>query len=222
MGKTAKKLRLMIVDDHELVRHGTRGILRAHPGWLVVGEAADGKCAVQMAETLLPDLAILDIAMPNLDGLEATRQILKVAPNTKVLILTMHDSFQMVRRILEAGAQGYVLKTDLAANLVRAVSEVSQGKLFLTPRVSEIVLQGSPQAENCAALKEGVKVSPTPREFQVIRLLAQGKSNKESASLLNISTRTVESYRARVMRKLKLKSTAEVVRYAIRNKIVEA
>jgi DNA-binding NarL/FixJ family response regulator len=212
----------MIVDDHELVRHGTRGILRAHPGWQVVGEAADGKGAVQMAETLLPDLAILDIAMPNLDGLEATRQILKVAPNTKVLILTMHDSFQMVRRILEAGAQGYILKTDLAANLVRAVREVSQGKLFLTPRVSEIVLQGSPQTENCAALKEAVKVSPTPREFQVIRLLAQGKSNKESASLLNISTRTVESYRARVMRKLKLKSTAEVVRYAIRNKIVEA
>lgn len=212
----------MIVDDHELVRHGTRGILRAHPGWQVVGEAADGKGAVQMAETLLPDLAILDIAMPNLDGLEATRQILKVAPNTKVLILTMHDSFQMVRRILEAGAQGCILKTDMAANLVKAVREVSQGKLFLTPRVSEIVLQGSPRTENGAGRKEAVKVSPTPREFQVIRLLAQGKSNKESASLLNISTRTVEFYRARVMRKLKLKSTAEVVRYAIRNKIVEA
>jgi len=212
----------MIVDDHELVRHGTRGILRAHPGWQVVGEAADGKGAVQMAETLLPDMAILDIAMPNLDGLEATRQILKVAPNTKVLILTMHDSFQMVRRILEAGAQGYILKTDLAANLVKAVREVSQGKLFLTPRVSEIVLQGAPDTENCAARTEAAKVSPTPREFQIIRLLAQGKSNKESASLLNISTRTVECYRARAMRKLNLKSTAEVVRYAIRNKIVEA
>jgi DNA-binding NarL/FixJ family response regulator len=222
MSKTAKKLRLMIVDDHELVRHGTRGILRAHPGWQVVGEAADGKDAVQIAETLQPDLTILDIAMPNLDGLEATRQILKVAPNTKVLILTMHDSFQMVRRILEAGAQGYVLKTDLAANLVKAVREVSQGKLFLTPRVSEIVLQGSPQTENGTERMEAVKVSPTAREFQVIRLLAQGKSNKESASLLNISIRTVESYRARVMRKLKLKSTAEVVRYAVRNKIVEA
>ena len=206
----------MIVDDHELVRHGTRGILCAQAGWQVVGEAADGKGAVQMAETLLPDLAILDIAMPNLDGLEATRQILKVAPNTKVLILTMHDSFQMVRRILEAGAQGCILKTDMAANLVKA------GKLFLTPRVSEIVLQGSPRTENCAGRKEAVKVSPTPREFQVIRLLAQGKSNKESAALLSISTRTVEFYRARVMRKLKLKSTAEVVRYAIRNKIVEA
>ena len=222
MGKTAKKLRLMIVDDHELVRHGTRGILRAHPGWQVVGEAADGKDAVQMAETLQPDLAILDIAMPNLDGLEATRQILKVAPNTRVLVLTMHDSFQMVRRVLEAGAQGYVLKTDLAANLVKAVREVSQGKLFLTPRVSEIVLQGTPQTENGAARMEAVKMSPTAREFQVIRLLAQGKSNKESASLLNISIRTVESYRARVMRKLKLKSTAEVVRYAVRNKIVDA
>ncbi len=222
MGKTAKKLRLVIADDHELVRHGTRGILRAHPAWQIVGEAVDGKEAVQIAETLQPDLAILDIAMPILDGLEATRQILKVAPNTRVLILTMHDSFQMVRRVLEVGAQGYILKTDLAANLVKAVREVSRGKLFLTPRVSEIALQGSPNTENCEARTEAVKVSPTPREFQIIRLLALGKSNKESASLLNISTRTVESYRARVMRKLNLKSTAEVVRYAIRNKIVEA
>ena len=222
MGKAAKKLRLVIADDHELVRHGTRGILRAHPGWQVVGEAADGKEAVQMAETLQPDLAILDIAMPNLDGLEATRQILEIVPNTKVLILTMHDSSQMVRHILEAGAQGYVLKTDLAANLVKAVSEVSQGKLFLTPRVSQIVLQETPQTDTCASRTNSQKVNPTPREFQIIRLLAQGKSNKESASFLNISTRTVESYRARVMRKLNLKSTAEVVRYAIRNKIVEA
>ena len=222
MTKAPKKLRLLIADDHELVRHGIRGILSTHPGWKVVGEAIDGKEAVQMAQDLQPDLAILDISMPNLDGLESTCKIVEVSGMTKVLILSMHESDQMVRRVLEAGARGYVLKSDLATNLVKAVKDVARGKIFLTPKVSEIVLQGSLKAENKPKRPEDAGVQPTPREVEIIRLLAQGKANKEIAMALNIATRTVEARRAQIMLKLDLHSTAALVRYAIRTNIVEA
>jgi DNA-binding NarL/FixJ family response regulator len=218
MTRCAKKLRLLIADDHELVRHGIRAILCAYRGWRVVGEAVDGWDAVQKAQQLKPDLAILDISMPNMDGLEATRKIIEAAPSTRVLILTMHESGQMVRRVIEAGARGYVLKSDLVATLVKAVREVSVGNLALTPRVSEMMSSQASQVEPPPA----GGLQPTVREIQIIQLLAQGKTSKESASILNLSSRTVECYRARVMRKLNVKSTAEVIRYAIRNKIVEA
>ena len=142
MNKDTKKLRILIADDHELVRRGIRALLQSERGWKVVGEAVDGREAVEEAKTLKPDVAILDIEMPNLDGLDATCQLRVVAPNVQVLILSMHKSDQMVRRILEAGARGYVLKSDLASHLVKAVKDVSQGKLSLTPKVSEIVLEG--------------------------------------------------------------------------------
>jgi DNA-binding NarL/FixJ family response regulator len=219
MTKATKKVRLLIADDHELVRHGIRGILSTHPGWRVVGEAVDGKEAVQMAQDLRPDLAILDISMPNLDGLESTSKIVEASAKTKVLILSMHESDQMVRRVLEAGARGYVLKSDLATNLVKAVKDVARGKIFLTPKVSEIVLRGflnEPKRTKSAGIQ------PTPREVEIIRLLAQGKANKEIAMALNIATRTVEARRAQIMLKLDLHSTAELVRYAIRTNIVEA
>lgn len=221
MSSGGKKLRVLIADDHELVRHGTRAVLRDHLGWQVVGEAVDGRDALQKAQELKPDLAILDIGMPSLDGLEVTRQIVERVPGIKVLILTMHESGQMVRRVLEAGAQGYVLKSDMAATLVRAVRAVVEGKLSLTPKVVAMLSQASVDART-RTQQSAQPIRPTAREVQVIGLLAQGKSNKESASILNISTRTVESYRARVMRKLEVKSTAELVRYAIREKIVEA
>ena len=221
MSSGGKKLRVLIADDHELVRQGTRAVLRDHPGWQVVGEAVDGRDAVQKAQELKPDLAILDIGLPNLDGLEVTREIVERSPETKVLVLTMHESGQMVRRVLEAGARGYVLKSDMAATLVRAVREVLDGKLSLTPRVAAMVSQASAGA-GTKAKQNAEPIRLTAREIQVIRLLAQGKSNKESASLLNISTRTVEAYRARIMRKLEVKSAAELIRYAIREKIVEA
>jgi len=220
--KAQKKLRLLVADDHELVRRGIRGILNIHPRWEVVGEAVDGKDAVQKAQDLRPDLAILDISMPNLDGLEATRKIVEVSQNTKVLILTMHESDQMVRRVLEAGARGYVLKSDLATNLVKAVKVVSRGRISLTPKVSEIVLQGFLKAQNEPKRAEDAGVRPTPREVEIIRLLAQGKANKEIATALNIATRTVEARRAQIMLKLDLHSTAALVRYAVRAKIVEA
>jgi len=222
MTKARRRLRLLIADDHELVRHGIRGLLQARRGWEVVGEATDGREAIQKSEYLQPDVAILDITMPHLDGLEATRQIAESSPKTKVLILTMHESDQLVRRVLEAGARGYVLKSDLAAHLVRAVEDVSHGRLSLTPKVSEIVLQGFLKAGTESKESERTKVRPTPREFEIIRLLAEGKANKEIASTLGITVRTVETHRAKIMLKLGLHSLTEVIHYAIRHKIISS
>jgi len=222
MIKGRNRLRLLIADDHELVRHGIRALLQAHRGWTVVGEAADGNEAVRKAQSLKPDLAILDITMPYVDGLEATRQIMQAAPKTKVLILTMHESDQMVRRVLEAGARGYVLKSDLAAHLVDAVEDIVRGRLSLTPKVSEIVVQGFLKAERESKQNEHAKVRPTPRELEIIRLLADGKANKEIASALGITVRTVETHRAKIMLKLGLHSLTEVIQYAIRHKIIPA
>src|SRR3982074_1708047 len=138
MARRTKRLRILVADDHELVRRGIRGLLRARRGWIVVREAVNGREAGEKGNKTKPDVAILDISMPDLDGLQATRRIREAAPNTEVVILTMHESDQMVRRVLEAGARGYVLKSDLAAHLVKAVKDVSAGKLFLTPKVSDM------------------------------------------------------------------------------------
>ena len=220
MTRSTKKLRILVADDHELVRRGIRGLLRFRRGWNVVGEAANGREAVEKATKLKPDVAIVDISMPDLDGLQATREIREVAPGTSVVILTMHESDQMVRRVLEAGALGYVLKSDLAAHLVKAVKNVSGGKLFLTPRVSDIVLNGFLKNANQPEPKENSRARPTPREVEIIRLLAEGNSNKKIAADLGITIRTVETHRAKIMLKLGLHSLAELIRYAIRTEIV--
>lgn len=222
MAKTTKKLRILIADDHELVRCGVRGLLGARRGWTVVGEATSGREAVEKARKLKPDVAIVDISMPELDGLQATRQIREAAPSTKVVILTMHESDQMVRRVLDAGARGYVLKSDLAAHLVKAVKDVSAGKLFLTPRVSDIVLKGFLKTRESTDPTEHSQAQPSAREVEIIRLLAEGKVNKEIATELGITTRTVETHRAKIMLKLGLHSLAELIHYAIRHKIVSA
>src|SRR6267143_4520061 len=173
MTKGTKPLRILVADDHELVRRGIRGLLRARRGWTVVGEAMNGREAVEKANELKPDVAILDISMPDLDGLQATRQIRETAPRTSVVVLTMHESDQMVRRVLDAGALGYVLKSDLAKHLVKAVKNVSAGKLFLTPRVSDIVLKGFLKTEDQPYQAGHSKARPTPREVEIIRLLAE-------------------------------------------------
>ena len=222
MARNAKKLRILVADDHELVRRGIRGLLRAQRGWKVIGEATNGREAVEKTNKLKPDVAIVDISMPDLDGLQATRQIREVAPRTSVVVLTMHESDQMVRRVLDAGALGYVLKSDLAAHLVKAVKDVSAGKVFLTPRVSDIVLKGFLKNRNQPEPMENSRARPTPREVQVIRLVAEGKANKEIAAELGITLRTVETHRARIMLKLGMHSLAELIHYAIRNKIVSA
>src|SRR6267142_254133 len=172
-----KKLRILIADDHGLVRRGAREVLHSQPGWKVVGEAANGREAVAKAIELKPDVAIVDIGMPELDGVEVTRQIREAVPDTKVLVLTMHESDHMVRRALEVGACGYLLKSDLTKCLAKAVKAVFQGKRFLTPKVSEIVLQGflKPKGQHQQGEQAGART--TPRELEIIRLLAQGKSN---------------------------------------------
>lgn len=215
-----KKLRILIADDHGLVRRGARSILDSQRGWQVVGEAANGPEAVQKAKELKPDVAIVDIGMPELDGVEVARQIREAVPFTKVLVLTMHESDQMVRRALDAGACGYLLKSDLTECLARAVKAVSEGKRFLTPKVSEIVLEGflNPRGHQQG---ERAGTRTTPREIEVIRLLAEGKTNKEIAAELGITVRTVETHRAKIMLKLGLHSVADIIHYALRHGIAK-
>jgi DNA-binding NarL/FixJ family response regulator len=220
MVRASKKLRILIADDHELVRRGIRGLLRAQGLWKVAGEAASGREAVEKARKLKPDVIILDIGMPDLDGLEATRQIREAAPNTEILVLTMHQSTQMVRRVLEAGARGYVLKSDLAGHLVKAVNCVSKGKVYLTPKVSEIVLKAFLDTGTEAHRAFSSRVRPTPREAEIIRLLAEGKANKMIATELGITVRTVETHRSKIMLKLGLHSLTQLVHYAIRHNLV--
>jgi DNA-binding NarL/FixJ family response regulator len=222
MTRGAKRLRILVADDHELVRRGIRGLLRARRGWTVVGEATNGLEAVDKANRLKPDVAILDISMPDLDGLQATRRIREAVPTTEVVVLTMHDSDQMVRRVLDAGALGYVLKSDLATHLVKAVNSVSGGKLFLTPRVSDIVLKGFLMTGNQSDPTKHSQARPTRREVEIMCLLAEGKANKEIAVELGITIRTVETHRAKIMLKLGLHSLAELIHYAIRHKIFTA
>jgi DNA-binding NarL/FixJ family response regulator len=219
MTKGTKPLRILVADDHELVRRGIRGLLRARRGWTVVGEAVNGREAVEKANRLKPDVAILDISMPDLDGLQATRRIREAVPTTEVVVLTMHESDQMVRRVLDAGARGYVLKSDLATHLVKAVKDVCAGKMFLTPRVSDIVVRGFLTTGEESDPTEHSQARPTPREVEIIRLLAEGKANKEIAAKLGITIRTVETHRAKIMLKLGLHSLAELIHYAIRHKI---
>lgn len=221
MRRKRRILRILLADDHVLVRHGIRALLQKDRTWKVVGEAGSGVEAIMKARRLRPDLIILDVAMPNLDGLEATRQIREELQDAKILILTMHESDQMVRRVFEAGAQGYVLKSDLASQLIRGVREVLRGTLYVTPKVSEILLASSVETEEAAA--GGSLPFPatklTPREVQVTRLLAEGKANKEIAAELGMAVRTVETHRANIMAKLNLHSTAALVRYALREGI---
>ena len=215
-----KQLRILIADDHEFVRCGIRGLLQVQRGWKVAGEATNGREAVEKAAMLKPDVAIIDFSMPELDGLQATRQIREAAPNTEIVMLTMHESGQMVRRVMGAGALGYVLKSDLAACLVKAVRDASRGRRFLSPKVSQIVVEGFLTTENQSARAEDSQVRLTPRELQVIQLLAQGSSNKVVAAELRITVRTVETHRAKIMLKLGLHSIGELIQYAIRKKII--
>jgi len=204
------------------VRRGARAVLHSRHGWRVVGEAANGREAVDMAIELKPDVAVVDIGMPELDGVEVTRQIRKAVPDTKVLVLTMHESDHMVRRALEVGACGYLLKSDLTECLTKAVKAIADGKRFVTPKVSEIVLDGflKTRSEHLRGERRGTRT--TPREIEIIRLLAEGKSNKEVAAQLGITVRTVETHRAKIMLKLGFHSLAELIHYAIRNELVSA
>jgi DNA-binding NarL/FixJ family response regulator len=217
-----KRLRILIADDHALVRRGARAVLHSKRGWKVVGEAANGLEAVEKAKELKPDVALVDIGMPEMDGVEVVRQIRQQLPDTKVLVLTMHDSDQMVRRTLEAGASGYLLKSDLTDSLTKAVKAVAEGKRFLAPKVSEIVLDAFLKTRSQDQPGGKPLAETTPRETEIIRLLAEGKSNKEIAALLHITVRTVETHRTRIMIKLGIHSLAELIHYAMRQGIAKA
>ena len=217
-----KKVRILLADDHEVARQGMRSLLEAQPGWQVVDEARDGREAIERVRRHKPDVVVMDFSMPGLNGLEATRQILKAHPVTEVLVLTMHESEQIAREALSAGARGYVLKSDAGRDLVNAVESLRVHKPYFTPRVSQMVLDG--YLKNALADGHGGREPRevlTPREREIVQLLAEGKSNKEVASNLGISAKTTETHRANIMRKLNLHSVSDLVRYAVRNKMVE-
>jgi DNA-binding NarL/FixJ family response regulator len=215
-------LRILIADDHEVARRGIRALLESHPGWEVCGEAKDGREAVELAGKVKPDLILLDIGMPNLNGLEAARQILAVSPEAAILILTMHDTDHVVREVLRAGARGFLLKSDAGRDLVAAVEALQQQRTFFTTRVSQMVLDGYLDRGN--RTDEDGEVSGdvlTTREREVVQLLAEGKTSKEVAVTLNLSVKTVETHRTNLMRKLGLHSVADLTRYAVSNGIVQ-
>lgn len=220
-------LRLLVADDHEIVRRGLRSLLEAQPGWEVMAEASDGREAVEKARELKPDITVLDIGMPSLNGLEATRQMLKNDSRAKVLILTMHESDPLIRDVLDAGARGYVLKTDASRDLVSAVNAVRSNKTFFTAKVAQMVLDGYLDKKPRKKEKEEVDVESTktrltPRQREIVQLLAEGKSSKEVAVQLGLSVKTAETHRANIMRRLDCHSVSELVRYAVRNNIIEA
>jgi DNA-binding NarL/FixJ family response regulator len=212
-------LRILIVDDHAVVRRGVRALLESQPEWEVAGEATTGRDAVDLARQLQPDIVVMDLSLPELNGLDATRQILKESPGTEVLVLTMHHSEELARNALQAGARGYVLKSDADENLIAAVESLRQHKPFLTSTVTEFMLDDYIRHVD----GHDTRYAPvTHRERQIIQLLAEGKSNKESAAALGVSVKTIEAHRANIMRKLHLRSSSDLVRYAVRNNIVQA
>jgi DNA-binding NarL/FixJ family response regulator len=214
-------LRILVADDHEIVRRGLIFLLKSHPGWEVCGEAQDGRQAVDKAAELRPDIVILDIGMPNLNGLEAARQMLHHSPQCKILILTVTDTDEVVRAVLDAGARGFVLKSDAARDLVSAVEALQSNKTFFTSRVSDMVLGGF-LGRNRPASDGGVKLpNLTPREREIVQLLAEGKSTKEVACHLDLSVKTAETHRSNIMRKLDLHSVSGLVLYAVRNNMVQ-
>jgi DNA-binding NarL/FixJ family response regulator len=216
-----KPVRLLIADDHSIVRRGLRALLESQPGWEVCGEAVDAREAIEKAKQLRPDVVIMDISMPGLNGLEATRRIIRSAPQIQVLVLTVHDSPEIIDRALAAGARGYVLKSDADRDLVAAVEAVRQRKSFFTPTIGEMILEGYLKRQVGRKQKGGLAGSRlTSREREIVQGLAEGRANKELAAVLGISVRTVESHRAKVMHKLGFRSFSQLVRYAIRNKIV--
>jgi len=211
---------VLIADDHEVVRRGLRALVQEQPGWQVVAEAANGRDAVAKANELKPDIAILDITMPSLNGLDATKQIAKLSPRTKVLILSIHESDQLIQKVLDAGARGYILKADAGRDFIKAVKALLSNRTFFTPKLAQKLMDVSLGKRPKAS--EEVVSQITGREREVVQLLAEGKSSKEIATILGIAFKTAETHRANLMRKLNCHSVTEIVRYAIRNRIVEA
>jgi len=214
-----KPVGILIVDDHEFIRRGIRAVLEKQVNWQIVGEAANGREAVAMADRFNADVVVMDISMPDMNGLDATRLIVRSRPQTKVLVLSMHDAEPVVRKVLSSGARGYILKSDAGRDLISAIEALVAGKPFFTPKVSELLLSGYLRRTEAPGEIQASGDALTTREMEILRLLGDGRSNKEIATALEISARTVETHRRNLMAKLRLHSIADVVRYALRNQI---
>jgi DNA-binding NarL/FixJ family response regulator len=211
------KTRILLVDDHELVRRGIRSLLEAEEDFEICAEAADGRQAVELARELMPDVVVMDIGMPGLNGIEATRRIRKTARRTEVLVLSLHESEHFAREVLAAGARGYVFKSDAAHEVVQAVRHIRSKKQYLTKRLADSTVRlGLAEKQS----KKPVGSPLTRREREVMQLVAEGHSNRSISDVLKISIKTTETHRARIMRKLDLKSVADLVRYALREGII--
>lgn len=219
MPETERAVRIVIADDHEMVRRGLVATLADVEGWTVVAQADNGRDAAELVATHGPDVAILDLSMPGLNGLDATRRILAARPETRVLILTAHESEQLVREVLAAGAQGYVLKSDAGRILVRAVEALLEGQTFFTSKVARLVLEGYLRGGGAEAQEPAQTLSV--REREIVQLLAEGASNKDVARALGISVKTAETHRGNIMRKMQFASLSDLVKYAVRNQIIE-
>ena len=214
-----KKIRIVLADDHTVMRAGLRSLLERQPDLEVVGEAEDGRRTVELAASLCPDVVVMDIGMPNLNGIEAARQIVAKQPTTSVVILSMHSDETYVMRAMKAGARAYLLKDSAEADLIRAIQAVSQGKSFFSPKISRILAEDYVRLLKQKGGEDSYELL-TAREREILQLLAEGKTNKEVATLLNLSLYTVETHRSRILQKLNLHSSAELVLYAVRKGII--
>jgi DNA-binding NarL/FixJ family response regulator len=216
-----KNLRILIADDHDLIRRGLKTLLEAQPGWKVCAEASKGPEAVNKTEELRPDVVVIDVCMPELNGIEATRQIRKVSPRTEVLVLSVHHSERLIQEVLDAGARGFIVKSDSDSDLVRAIRALENHKPFFTSCATEILLGRYGSEGATPSTQEILEERLTSREREVVQLLAEGRTSKQIATLLNISAKTAETHRANIMRKLQFHSVGEIVRYAVRNQIID-
>jgi two-component system, NarL family, response regulator NreC len=214
-----KKVRILLADDHTVMRAGLRALLERQPSLEVVGEAEDGRQTVDLASSLVPDVAVVDIGMPNLNGMEATRQMVAKEPAISVVILSMHSDESYVMRALKAGARAYLLKDSAVSDLVRAIEAVTQGKSFFSPKISRILVDDYVRELEKRGATDSYELLTT-REREILQLLAEGRTNKEVAAKLNISPYTAETHRRRILQKLNLHSSAELVLYAVRKGII--
>jgi two-component system response regulator NreC len=214
-----KKIRVLLADDHNLIRAGLRRVVESQPEFMVAGEAEDGRQAVAMAESLKPDVVVMDIGMPLLNGIEAARQIRAGRPDAQIVMLSMHSDEGYVLRALKAGAKAYLLKDSAEADLARAIHAAAEGKSFFSPAVGKVLLEDYMRKLQRTGKEDSYELL-TPREREILQLVAEGKSSKEVANLLDLSVYTVETHRARVMQKLNLHSVPELILYAVRKGII--